>query len=488
MSRVLLINPAEFETKYNKAPSLNRMVFPPLGLAYIAAVLEENDHKVSILDGPPLNIGDKELKDTLRKTKPDIVGIQAFTSAIYNAIETTETIKKERPDTKIVLGGCHPTFMPDETLEMSKNIDYVVRGEGEYTFLNLIKAIEDGKNGDKIKAIKGLSFRNNGSITHTPDAPLIEDLDSLPFPARHLLPMDEYHYFGAKREMQSLLSSRGCPFKCRFCAVGAFYKNTWRPRSAINVVDEIEQIREKFGIRAIAVMDDMATFSKKRIRAICNEIIERDLDIYWGTVSRVDTVNHETLKLMAKARCLQVMVGVESGSQKILKNSHKGIKVDQIQRFFKWCKKLGMDTVASIVFGLPGETKDTLLETLNFIIKLNPGVAVFSAATPFPGTPFWNEAKQNGWLPKDTKWSDLTMYDPVLNTTDLSKKELEDFIQFAYLKFRGPKWGMQRLFNDFRYTQKIHGVFGAIKVPPLTIRLFVSWFREKSRGRTFENI
>ncbi|UCH89710.1 MAG: cobalamin-dependent protein [Thermoplasmata archaeon] len=486
MSKVLLINPAEFETKYTKAPSLNRMVFPPLGLAYIAAVLEENGHKVSILDAPPLQIKEKQLMETVRKTKPDIVGIQAYTSAIYQAKTAAECIKQEYPDTTVVFGGHHPTFMPDDTLKMSKSIDYLVRGEGEYTFLKLTEALENGTNGKKLKDIKGISFRSNGAVVNTPDADFIKDLDALPFPARHLLPMDEYHYFGARREMQSLLSSRGCPFKCRFCAVGAYYKNVWRPRSAKNVVDEMEQIREKFGIRAIAVMDDMATFSKRRIRNICQDIRERDLDIYWGTVSRVDTMDFETLKLMAKSRCLQVLVGVESGSERVLQNSHKGISLQQIEQFFIWCKKLGMDTVASVVFGLPGDTKESLQETLWFIKKLNPGVAVFSAATPYPGTPFWDEAKQNGWLPKETKWSDLNMYDPVLNTNEITKEELEDFIQFAYLKFRGPKWGMQRLYNDFRYTQKIHGFLGAIRVPPLTVRLFVRWFREKSRGKTFD--
>lgn len=487
MSKVLLINPAEYESKYNKAPSLNRMVFPPLGLAYIAAVLEQNDHTVSILDAVAVQTDEKDLKEILRKEKPNVVGLQVYTPSIYRAIEVAKLVKHEHEDVTIVFGGPHPTFIPNETLAMSKAVDFLVRGEGEYTFLNLVNTLDENGNYKSLKKVKGLSFRHNGSIINTPDAPYIQDLDSLPFPARHLLPMEEYHYFGARKEMQSLLSSRGCPFKCRFCAVGAFYDHIWRPRSAKNVVDEIEHIREKYKVKAIAVMDDMATFSKKRIKAICHEITERDLDIYWGTVSRVDKLDYDTLKLMAKSRCLQVMVGVESGSQKILENSHKGIKVEQIEQFFSWCKKLGMDTVASIVFGLPGETKQTLLETLRFVIKINPGVAVFSAATPYPGTPFWNEAKQNGWLPKSTNWSDLTMYDPVLNTIDVNKEELEDFIQFAYLKFRGPKWGMQRLYNDFRYTQKIHGFLGAIKVPPLTVRLFVSWFREKSRGKTFEN-
>ena len=472
------------------------MVFPPLGLAYIAAVLEENGHDVSILDVPPLQLDQKGMRRELKKAKADIIGIQAYTSAIYQAIQTAKLGKEVCPDAKIVFGGHHPTFMPDDTFEMSDNIDYLVRGEGEYTFLDLVNYLDNGKStgkgsgnsGKGLKDIKGISYRGNGGIRHNPDAPFIKDLDALPFPARHLLPMDEYHYFGARKEMQSLLSSRGCPFKCRFCAVGAYYKNTWRPRSAQNVVDEMEFIREKFGIRAIAVMDDMATFSKKRIRQICREIMGRNLDIYWGTVSRVDTINYNTLRIMANSRCLQVMVGVESGSQMILKNSQKGTKVWQIERFFRWCKKLGIDTVASVVFGLPGETKETLEESLKFVIKLNPGVAVFSAATPYPGTPFWTEAKQNGWLPKDLKWSDLTMYDPIMNTNDLTKEELEDFIQFAYLRFRGPKWGMQRFFNDLRYTQKIHGMFGAVKVPPLTVRLFVSWFREKSRGQTFEEM
>ena len=489
MANVILINPAEYKNKYTSSPSLNKMVFPPLGLGYIAAVLEQNVHKVNIIDSQAVRYTIKEFHEEIRKKKPDIVGIQAFTPSIGRAIITADLVKEMLPDIKVILGGHHPTFMPEKTLEMSSNVDYLLRGEADYTFSLLANIIENGngKSRDKLNDIEGLSYREKGKNIHNFGYPLIKDIDLLPFPARHLFPLDKYHYFGAKREMQTMISSRGCPYKCRFCAVGAFHRHKWRPRSAENVVDEMEHIREEFGIKAIAVMDDMATFNKNRIKHICREIMKRDLDIYWGTVSRVDTVDREILSLMARSRCLQVMVGVESGNQQILDNAKKAIKVEQIKGFFRWCKELGMDTVASIAFGLPGETRDTLSETLNLMIKLNPGVAVFSAATPYPGTPFWDEARENKWLPNDIDWANLNMYDPVLSMSELTKEELEDFITNAYKKFRRrPKWGFQRLFHDIRYSLKVHGLLGLMRNPPLTIRLFKQWLKEKSMSYTFE--
>ncbi len=455
--KVLLINPAGHESKYKKHPVINFTAIP-LGIAYIAAMLEEDGHTVRALDAACFQISAEESKKWIKKFNPDLVGVQAYTPSVNYAVEYADAVKDVVPDAKVMLGGPHPTFMPEQTLNYSKNIDFCLRGEGEYTSVHLVNALEKKTS---IKEIKGISFRNNGNIYHNPDAPLIEDLDAIPFPARHLFPVDHYRFFGSRFKGASFVSSRGCPHRCSFCSEAALFRHRWRARSAINVVDEIEYIESKWKKSIIGFMDDCFALNKKRVWEICNEMKNRKIDCPWGCAMRVDLVDYNMLNKMARHGCGMIYFGVESGEQQILNNVKKGTSVKQIRNAFAWCRKLGIDTIASLAFGFPGETKRSVLKTLNFVISLKPSFVVFASATPYPGTPFFDEALKNGWIrevPED--WSRFTLVDPVLELTELSKEELKNMLFYAYRKFHMRiQYLIDRLWFEVRLGLKLYGPF-----------------------------
>lgn len=488
ISKVLLVNPYGFVSKYAKNPNMD-IVAAPMGLAYIAAVLEQNGHKVSALDCIVERSDKNDVKLYIKREKPDVVGIQAFTPSVHNTIEIAETAKEVNYEIKVVLGGSHPTALPEATLGMSDSVDFIVRHEGEYTFLNLVNALEKGADYRLLKEIKGINFKCNGKVINTPDAPLVMDLDTIPFPALHLFPVDEYQYFGAKKEIYSMISSRGCPYSCEFCASSLIKK--WRGRSAKNIVDEMEWARKKFGFSGFAFMDDMATLKRDRIFEICNEMRERDIDFAWGVTSRVDTLDKEMLTEMENANCRCMFLGVESGSQEILDRMKKGTTLEQIRKAFKWINELEMDSIASVTLGYPGETTETIEQTINFVIKLDPGVLVISAATPYPGTSYFQRALEEGWLPKDlskTDWRDFTMYDAIIGNENLTRDEVDKFISEFYNRFRRRLgWTFKRLILDIKQNQAIYGKLKGFPLfkQPLTVRLLIRWLFHKSMGKTF---
>jgi len=455
--KILLINPAGHESKYKKHPVINFTAIP-LGLAYIAAMLEEDGHDVKALDAACFQIPPEESQKWIKKFNPDLVGIQAYTPGVNYAVEYADAVKKVVPNAKVMLGGPHPTFMPEQTLNYTKNIDFCIRGEGEYTSVHLVNALEKGTS---LKEVKGLSFRNNGGLYHNPDAPLIEDLDAIPFPARHLFPVDHYRFFGSRFKGASFISSRGCPFQCSFCSEAALFRHRWRPRSAINVVDEIEDIENKWKRSIIGFMDDCFALNKKRVWAICDEMKKRKIDVPWGCAMRVDIPDFNMLNKMAHHSCGMIYFGVESGSQSILNNVKKGTSVEQTRQVFKWCRQLGIDTIASLAFGFPGETKRSVLDTIKFVIELKPSFVVFATATPYPGTPFFDEALKTGLLkeiPED--WSRFTLMDPVLELTHLTKDELKTMLFYAYRKFHlRIQYLLDRLWFEVNLGLKLYGPF-----------------------------
>jgi len=489
ISKVSLVNPYGFVSKYAKNPNLD-IIAPPMGLGYIAAVLEQNDHRVSALDCLVERADRKDVELHIKRKKPDVVGIQAFTPSVNYAVEIAETVKEVDREITVVLGGTHPTALPEATLRMSNSVDYIVRYEGEYPFLNLVNALEKGADSKSMKRVKGISFKHDGKIVNTPDAPLVMDLDTIPFPALHLFPVDEYQYFGAKKEIYSLISSRGCPYSCEFCASSLIKK--WRGRSAKNIVDEMEWARKKFGFNGFAFMDDMAALKRDRIFEICDEIRERGLDLAWGVTARADTLDKEMLIEMEDTNCRCMFLGVESGSQEILDKMKKGITLEQMRKVFKWINDLGMDSIASVTLGYPGETRKTVEQTIKFVIELDPGVLVLSAATPYPGTPYFQRAQKEGWLPKDLakiNWTDFTMYDPIIGNENLTRDQVEELIDECYNKFRRRlSWTFKRLILDVKQNRAIYGDLKGFPFfkQPLTMRLLTRWLLHKSMGKTFD--
>lgn len=425
--KVLLINPPYTESKYK----FIGLVAPPLGIAYIAAVLEQNDIEVEIIDGSALELEWDELKNQIARSAPDLIGITALTPTIMQALKTAQIAKETCPDAWVTMGGYHPTFIYPELLE-KEYIDIVIRGEGEYTMLELVKALETGSDLREVQGIATSKFV-------TPPRHVIDNLDTIPFPARHLLPMDEYKILNMKLPTGTLTSGRGCPFQCSFCASSAMHGKKLRLRSAENVVDEMEHLQSHYDTQIFAFMDDTFTINRRRVEEICAEIKERGLDIMWGCTARADTLSNDLLQKMSDSGCITMFMGVESADQQMLDQINKNTTINKIKNAFEMAKSHDIRTIASVVLGMPGDNRESILRTIKFVRKLNPNYAVFSLATPYPGTAFYRQAISKNMI-KINDWSKYTLLSPVLETVDCSLDELKKLQKKAFRSFYLRPW------------------------------------------------
>lgn len=405
----------------------------PLFLAYAAAVLEKENLPVELIDCRPDYLTIDDLQKRITKDVGLIV-LQTSTPSIELDLETAESLKKKNQKIKIALLGPHVSVLDKEIMRVNKSIDFILRGEYEYILRDLVKTLIKNKN---LKEVKGLTYREGEKIIRNPSMPLIENLDELPFPARHFLPNEKYFepLFIGKPTLR-LITSRGCPFFCTFCLwPQVMYGRKIRYRNIGNVIEEIKELKEKYKIKEFYFDDDTFTLDEKRVINLCKAIIKNKINLPWDCLGRVNMVTKKMLYWMKKAGCILIRYGVESGSQEILNRCKKGFTTDDIKRAFKMTHELGIKTHATVMFGLPGETKETIKKTIDFILKLNPSYVQFAIATPYPGTEYYNEVKKNGWLIAKN-WSD---YDPIgkspVSYPNLSAKEINQAIKIAYKKF-----------------------------------------------------
>ena len=426
MMKITFLNPPQTNSKYK----FLGVVAPSLGIGYMAAVLENNGYDVDVLDASALELTYDEIGEEILKRNPDIVSISALTPTIGVALDSADKIKQVKKDTIVVLGGYHPTFEYKSVLN-EESVDIVVRGEGEYTLLELVQTIEN--NGD-LKNVQGLAFYENDELILTPDRPVIQDLDELPFPAFHLFPMEKYRILNITTNVATIITTRGCPMQCSFCSSAALHGSKLRRRSYTNVVDEVELRLKEENIDTIAFMDDTFTLNKKFVRDFCSEIKRRKLKFWWGCTSRVDTLDEELLQTMKDAGCITIFIGVESADQQMLDKMNKNITLTKTKNAFELARKVGIRTIASCVIGMPDDTKENIKNTIEFVKSLNPNYALYSLATPYPGTRFYNETfKKNLITIKD--WSKYTLINPVLETVDCTSKELRSFQKKAFINF-----------------------------------------------------
>ncbi|MCK4730467.1 MAG: radical SAM protein [Candidatus Aenigmarchaeota archaeon] len=410
--KILLISPSRKESLYTSHP---------LGLCYIAGMIKK-EHEVEILDCPALKYKLEDAGKYIKSYKPDLVGISVTTPDLVQATKLSELIKSHSKAV-VVAGGPHPSLLPGDVISLP-SVDIVVRGEGEFIFKNLVSAIEQSKD---LKIVDGICFKKNGKVICTSLPKPIEDLDSLPFPARELLPIDKYkQLIGFPDSFITLITSRGCPFSCIYCSKGVFGNRT-RFRTPENILKEIKENVEKYNIKELIFYDDTFTLNKERVMKICDLLIENKINIPWKCETRVDTVDYELLKKMKEAGCFIISYGVESGNEKILKTIQKVVNKDRIRKTFRLTKKVGIQTLGYFMIGIPGETKETIKDTLDFAIELDPDYAQFSIATPYPGTQLYKMVlEKNLLIEKDwTKYSyvgDNSL--PVIRTEELSQEDL----------------------------------------------------------------
>ncbi len=408
---------------------------PPLGLAWIASVLEREGHKVKIIDSPTLELGVKEWLEEVKSWHPDIIGISMFTPIAVRGYDAIKLLREEiGNDIIIFTGGPHPTYMYDESLDVGA--DVVVRGEGEYTTLELVNIVEKhGLDYDRLKHVKGIAFRDkSGTTIVTPNRPFIMDLDELPWPARHLLPMDKYTLFGKPIKIAHVMASRGCPYGCIYCITSYFWGRRLRFRSAQNVVDEIEFLRDKYKVNHIAFTDDEFTVNRKFLQEFLSEIKKRGLDISYSCGSRVDHVDKKILTQLKDSGCTALYFGVESASQETIDKIGKKIRIEQAIRVFNWKKEVGIFTTASFILGFPWESTDDMKRTVEFAIRLDPDYAQFTVLTPYPGTPLYKYALEHNLI-EDFNWENYTTIRPVMRGFKFTRKDLARMIKYAYYHF-----------------------------------------------------
>jgi anaerobic magnesium-protoporphyrin IX monomethyl ester cyclase len=405
--------------------------FPSLGLGYLAAVLEKKQFEVDLIDClTPRSLTYEEFRNEISKRQPDIVGITSAILTYKSALQMAKIAKEVCPKCLTVLGGHLITFLDEKALQECASLDIVVRKEGENTMLELAERVAAGKN---YYDMLGITCRKDGKIVRNPDRPYIEDLDSLPFPARHLWPIGCLQKYGTP--IFHLVTSRGCVHWCNFCIEVRMDGRKYRVRSPKNVVDELEFLHNTYGAKYFAFLDDAFTVDQLRVTEICEKIKNRKLKIKWSCETRVDLVTKELLLKMREAGCIAVWFGIESGSQPVLNAMGKGISLAQTIRAFKWAKEAGLKPNPNVILGFPGETKETAWETIKFVKRLIPDyMGCFTVATPYPGTPLYDLVKKNGWL----KVTDFDKYDtatPTFETPTLSMKELSKIYEQAFQSF-----------------------------------------------------
>jgi len=408
---------------------------PPLGLMYLAGYLEKyTDYQIKLLDCQIEELNHNQLKEFIFQEKPDVVGITTTTFTLPDVIKTAKIIRRINQKIKIILGGPHIHIYPEETIKI-KEVDYCVLGEGEKPLKELLDNIN---NPELLRQVKGIVFQDKGKVINTGTRELIQNLDLIPFPARHLTPYKKYGSVLAKRfPVTTMFTSRGCPFKCLFCD-RPHLGNVFRARSAKNVVDEMEQC-QKMGIKEIFIYDDTFTVNRQRIIDICSEIQKRDMDIIWDIRARVDTVNQELLKMMKQAGCQRIHYGVEAGTKKILDVLRKGITLEQIQKAFTWSREIGIETLAYFIIGSPQETREDIEKTIKLAKELKPDYANFSIMTPYPATDLYKLGLKTKVLSHDY-WKEFAQnprpdFTPPFWEEILSKEELMQLLKKAYHSF-----------------------------------------------------
>lgn len=378
---------------------------PPLGIFYVATILQHEGIDVSILDQAAKGLTMKNTLRWIKREDPDILGFSVLSCSSQTAPIIAEMAKRENPTLRVVFGNMHATFNAERILEKYPQVDVVVRGEGEYTTLELTRCFEEK---EKLENVKGINFRKNGRIRATPMRSPIKDVDLIPFPDRDLSDV-EYHAMAAginaaPKRYASFVSSRGCVYRCRFCGVRRFANNIWRPRSVENTLDEIQLLVSK-GYEQIYFVDDNFMINKKRVMEICQQIRKEKMDIDFICLGRVDNCSYEMLRELVNAGCRIIHFGLESANQRILDYYNKQITPRQSKQAVKTAKRAGVDVViGSLIVGSPDETRQEIYNTLKFTHQLDLDIPEINLLSAFPGTDIWDELRLKGLLDEGQFW------------------------------------------------------------------------------------
>jgi len=417
------------------------MCTPLLGVGYLMGYLKNKGVECEYIDGVKTRQSIKEIVEVCRNKTPDLIAVTIMTVFYNNAKKLINALSQL--NIPIVIGGAHVSALPVKTLKDLKG-DYAIYGEGEKTLYKLVEHLKNKKN--DIRKIEGMVYKDNrGNVIKNPPMSLIENLDELPLPAWDLMDPRTYPFaphgsIAKEYPVAPILTSRGCPFSCDFCSVNVIWRNKYRMRSIENVVDEIEFLVKKYGVKEIHFEDDNLTLTKGRVVKLCKEITRRKLRFIWSCPNgvRIDSLDEETLRFMKRSGCYSLTFGIESGNQEILNNVNKRLNLKVVKRVVDMTKKLGIETRAFFIIGLPGETRRTVEETIDFALSLNLDIAGFFLLALLPGSKIFNEwIKKNGIDMAEIDWTRINKSrgkDPI-SICNLSSRQICMLYKRAYRKF-----------------------------------------------------
>ena len=439
-TKVLLLNPPfSLEKRYGRSIAKIGTILIPLGLGYIAAVIDKARYRVKILDCQAENMGKEEIVNYCEKERFDVIGVYCNTSNFNSTKELCRAIKEKLPDCRFIAGGPQAFNEKIPTLD-NDIIDFIVYGEAEDTFVELLNAIEYKWDDERKGKVLGMGYKSaDGKIVMNQPRPFIGDIDSLPFPARHLFNLKLYKpspnqykrvpYF-------SVMASRGCPYTCTFCNIVNMWERKYRIRSPDNVIAEMRELKEKYGARDIGFWDDIFGLSKKWMHEFCNKLIEAKLDLVWSCLTRVDLVDIDTLKLMKKSGCWMIFFGMESLDEDVLRAVDKKTSPAQNLRAIELAQEAGIEVRANFIIGCPDETPEKVKKELKLLCKANPDYVKFNIMTPYPGTKIYEQIKQGMWGTMLEDRERFTHYNVTFVPSGYKDaKEVEKMRRYAFTKF-----------------------------------------------------
>ena len=430
--------------------------FPPLGILYLATILKEKGVEVSVLDQAAKGFTIGKTVKWVEKEDPDILGFSTFASSGRTAALISNEVKKKNPNIIIVFGNYYATFNSKRILRKYPSVDIIVRGEGENTVIDLVNCL---RKKDKLKKVRGITFRNKKTIVSTLDRNLITDLDSLPFPDRKLIDM-EYHSIivganVAPKKFTSIVSSRGCVYKCRFCNCQKFARNIWRPRSIQNALDELRFLVSE-GYKQFIFVDDSFTLNQKRVIKLCRSMRKEKIDMEWICEGRVDNCSYGMLREIAKAGCKLLYLGIESANQRILNYYNKQTTPHQSKTAVKTARKAGIDVIiGSFIVGAPDETREEIQNTIEFAKKIPIDFPQFNILRVFPGTDIWNEFEMKGLLKGGDHW-ETSIVVPEICPSAVPFHEIKQMIHEGFYHFiRRPSFILKQIARTLKSTYRL---------------------------------
>jgi radical SAM superfamily enzyme YgiQ (UPF0313 family) len=433
--------------------SRENMIWPQVDLAQLAALLAP-ELRVEIVDAIARRMDWPAFEALVRERQPRYYVTQVAAPSLRNDMRGVALAHDLGAHT--IAFGTHVTPMHQETMERFPALDFVLRGEPEMTLRELARVLEQGLAraalAQSLEKIRGLVWRRGGEIVVNAERPFIENLDELPPPLHHLLPLERYRIPMVKGPYSFVVTSRGCPGGCKFCIKHVTYGNRVRLRSPENIFEELLVLRD-LGIHDVNMYADLFTADREQVVGLCNLILEEGLELRWTCNSRVDSVDRELLELMARAGCWTISWGLESGNPEILRRVRKGIKPAQAEQALRWSREAGMRNWGYFIIGLPGETEETIRQTIRFSKALPLDIALFHVAAPYPGTPLYREVLENGWFRPGTQWEEVDMdRSTVLDYPELSGEQLMYWQRRAFREwaFRpAPMWTFLKSINSF---------------------------------------